>query len=198
MKRRRQRCKISSSSQFEKVIAELVPEGAGRLVMKYADSSEVADDAVVTPSDGDIREPKGISIQVRFAIGGDSQTMQQLSGGQKTMVALCLIFAIQRCDPEPFYIFDEIDAALDATHRSALANIIERQSAEKDESGKPRRPTQFITTTFRPELIRAGQQFYGVSHANKASTIRRITMAEAHRIIAEGQSRARQHAGVLV
>lgn len=35
-----------------------------------------------------------------------------------TVVALCLIFAIQRCDPAPFYIFDEIDAALDATHRS--------------------------------------------------------------------------------
>ena len=36
-----------------------------------------------------------------------------LSGGQKTLVALALIFAIQRCDPAPFYLFDEIDAALD-------------------------------------------------------------------------------------
>ena len=40
-------------------------------------------------------------------------SMQQLSGGQKTLVALALIFAIQRCDPAPFYLFDEIDAALD-------------------------------------------------------------------------------------
>lgn len=39
--------------------------------------------------------------------------MRQLSGGQKTLVALALIFAIQRCDPAPFYLFDEIDAALD-------------------------------------------------------------------------------------
>ena len=39
--------------------------------------------------------------------------MKQLSGGQKTVVALALIFAIQRCDPAPFYLFDEIDAALD-------------------------------------------------------------------------------------
>ncbi len=38
--------------------------------------------------------------------------MKQLSGGQKTLVALALIFAIQRCDPAPFYLFDEIDAAL--------------------------------------------------------------------------------------
>ena len=40
-------------------------------------------------------------------------SMKQLSGGQKTLVALALIFAIQRCDPAPFYLFDEIDAALD-------------------------------------------------------------------------------------
>jgi len=40
--------------------------------------------------------------------------MTQLSGGQKTVVALALIFAIQRCDPAPFYLFDEMDAALDS------------------------------------------------------------------------------------
>ncbi len=40
-------------------------------------------------------------------------SMKQLSGGQKTLAALALIFAIQRCDPAPFYLFDEIDAALD-------------------------------------------------------------------------------------
>ena len=119
--------------------------------------------------------------------------MAQLSGGQKTMVALCLIFALQRCDPAPFYIFDEIDAALDATHRSALAAMIEAQASDVDEHGAPRAPTQFITTTFRPELIHAGHRFYGVNHANKASTIRRITMAEAARIVGEEKSRQRQH-----
>ena len=39
--------------------------------------------------------------------------LQQLSGGQKSLVALALIFAIQRCDPGPFYLFDEVDQALD-------------------------------------------------------------------------------------
>lgn len=47
--------------------------------------------------------------------------MQQLSGGQKSLVALTLIFAIQKCDPAPFYLFDEIDQALDAQHRKAVA-----------------------------------------------------------------------------
>ena len=48
--------------------------------------------------------------------------MKQLSGGQKTLVALALIFAIQRCDPAPFYLFDEIDAALDPQYRYATVS----------------------------------------------------------------------------
>jgi len=51
--------------------------------------------------------------------------MQQLSGGQKSLVALTLIFAIQKCDPAPFYLFDEIDQALDAQHRKAVAGTTE-------------------------------------------------------------------------
>lgn len=51
--------------------------------------------------------------------------MQQLSGGQKSLVALTLIFAIQKCDPAPFYLFDEIDQALDSQHRKAVAGIHE-------------------------------------------------------------------------
>jgi hypothetical protein len=162
----------------------------------------------------------GVSIQVKFAHGGDTQSIQQLSGGQKTMVALCLIFAIQRCDaarprrareaaarggcgvraawswwtpaaprapaalagpasltarpaasplrarprrtrghacprtcpprtrarrcdPAPFYLFDEIDANLDASHRDAVARMVHGQS-NKAQGG-----TQFISTTFR-------------------------------------------------
>ena len=120
--------------------------------------------------------------------------MNQLSGGQKALVALAQIFAIQRCDPAPFYIFDEIDANLDAAHRASLAQMIERQAAEVDDEGNERPPTQFITTTFRPELIHSGDKFYGVTHRNKASTIRTIDKTEALRIIAEDQSRTRQHA----
>jgi chromosome segregation ATPase len=52
-----------------------------------------------------------VMLQVSFGMG-ETMSMKQLSGGQKTLVALALIFAIQRCDPAPFYLFDEIDAAL--------------------------------------------------------------------------------------
>lgn len=65
----------------------------------------------------------GVSIKVSFNNKVDEgMRMSQLSGGQKSLVALALIFAIQRCDPAPFYLFDEIDAALDAQYRTAVAS----------------------------------------------------------------------------
>ncbi len=72
--------------------------------------------------------------------------MKQLSGGQKTLVALALIFAIQRCDPAPFYLFDEIDAALDPQYRTTVARMLGRQA--HDETN----PAQFIVTTFHSQV----------------------------------------------
>ncbi|GAU29273.1 hypothetical protein TSUD_204670 [Trifolium subterraneum] len=63
------------------------------------------------------------TLQVSFPEQGETKYMKQLSGGQETVVALALIFAIQRCDPAPFYLFDEIDAALDPQYRTAVASI---------------------------------------------------------------------------
>jgi len=187
------------ADHFAQVFSELVAGGSGRLVMQYAPAGSGGDgpSASAGGPSGDrepVGEPVGVGIHVKFATQGDTQTMNQLSGGQKTMVALCLVFAIQRIDSAPFYIFDEIDAALDATHRAGLAAMIERQSATRDAQGRARTPTQFITTTFRPELVSAGQRFYGVTHLNKTSTVKPIQMGEAQRVIAEDQSRARQHA----
>lgn len=53
----------------------------------------------------------GIGFAVSFTGKGEAKSMEQLSGGQKALAALALIFAIQRCDPAPFYLFDEIDQA---------------------------------------------------------------------------------------
>lgn len=52
----------------------------------------------------------GVGIRVSFTgRNAEMREMNQLSGGQKSLVALALIFAIQKCDPAPFYLFDEID-----------------------------------------------------------------------------------------
>jgi structural maintenance of chromosome 3 (chondroitin sulfate proteoglycan 6) len=68
---------------------------------------------------------------------------------------------IHRCDAAPFYIVDELDQALDSTYRAAVANMIKRQSSNEEN------PTQFICSTFRPELVTAANRCYGISHQNK-------------------------------
>jgi structural maintenance of chromosome 3 (chondroitin sulfate proteoglycan 6) len=63
-----------------------------------------------------------VSIQCSFNSNQhELKDLQTLSGGQKTIVALSFIFAIQRSDPAPFYLFDEIDAALDPDYRAMVA-----------------------------------------------------------------------------
>jgi structural maintenance of chromosome 3 (chondroitin sulfate proteoglycan 6) len=107
----------------------------------------------------------GVQVRVAFTASGQQVEMNQLSGGQKALVALALIFAIQRCDPAPFYLFDEIDQALDANYRSGVARLIQKQVNSKEA------PAQFVTTTFRPELVEVASKCYGIALINKVSNI---------------------------
>lgn len=84
-------------------------------------------------------------------------------------MALALIFAIQQCDPAPFYLFDEIDANLDAAYRSAVAAMVHELAKH----------AQFITTTFRPEMLRYADKFYGVTFHDRVSHINVITREDA-------------------
>ena len=111
-----------------------------------------------------------------FNADAEPARVNQLSGGQKSLVALALIFAIQQCDPAPFYLFDEIDAALDTQYRISVANVIHRLS----------RNAQFITTTFRPELLVHADKFYGVTFVNKVSQLSCITQDDADQFV-QGQ-----------
>ena len=103
------------------------------------------------------------------------------------MCALALIFAIQETDPAPFYIFDEIDANLDAQYRTAVADHLrylsekadEDSSSEDGEGDKPNKSGQFICTTFRPEMLRVAEKVYGVTFANNVSSIRVETLENA-------------------
>jgi chromosome segregation protein len=67
----------------------------------------------------------GVTIVVRLA-KGKYFDVTSLSGGEQTMVALSLLFAIQEHKPYHFYVFDEIDAALDKRNSERLAGLLER------------------------------------------------------------------------
>ncbi|EPQ26730.1 uncharacterized protein PFL1_05709 [Pseudozyma flocculosa PF-1] len=186
------------SKYFEEVFEKLVPAGRGRLIMQRAidgANGDADEDEEGEPMDEDEEEEPevgtaaalrtkkksqidsytGVSIKVSFNSKHDEGLrIQQLSGGQKSLVALATVFAIQKCDPAPFYLFDEIDANLDAQYRTAVANMI-RELAEN---------AQFITTTFRPEMVQVASKHYGVLFdAQKVSTIRSITRDEAHEFV---------------
>ncbi|CAN7999300.1 unnamed protein product [Ixodes pacificus] len=156
------------SKYFSEVFKKLVPQGHATLLMKTeSDERESGSQESQTPS---VDNFTGVGIRVSFVgKSGEMKEMQQLSGGQKSLVALALIFAIQKCDPAPFYLFDEIDQALDSQHRKAVADMIHELC-----SG-----AQFITTTFRPELLEKADKFYGVKFRNKVSHIEAVSQEEA-------------------
>lgn len=110
---------------------------------------------------------------------------------QTGLCALALIFAIQDTDPAPFYIFDEIDANLDAQYRTAVADHLQYLARRADEETDPNddrpRGGQFICTTFRPEMLRVAEKCYGVTFANNVSSIRVESMANALEFV-EGQT----------
>ncbi|XP_047983686.1 structural maintenance of chromosomes protein 3-like [Salvia hispanica] len=174
------------AKHFREVFSELVQGGHGFLVMMKKKDMEDADndldDDEPRSVDTESRVEKyiGVKVKVSFTGQGETQSMKQLSGGQKTVVALALIFAIQRCDPAPFYLFDEIDAALDPQYRTAVGNMVRRLADMAS--------TQFITTTFRQELVKVADKIYGVTHKNRVSRVNVITKEDALDFIDHDQS----------
>ncbi|OEL37878.1 Structural maintenance of chromosomes protein 3 [Dichanthelium oligosanthes] len=190
---------------FREVFSELVQGGHGYLVMMKKKDGDAGDDDNDEdgPRDPDpegrIEKYVGVKVKaslicigcicmgmhllfilVSFTGKGETQSMKQLSGGQKTVVALTLIFAIQRCDPAPFYLFDEIDAALDPQYRTAVGNMIRRLADMAD--------TQFIATTFRPEIAKVADKIYGVTHKNRVSYINVVSKEQALDFIEHDQT----------
>lgn len=180
-------------THFREVFKEIVPLGEGDLIMRTSldageggtDDEESIDESELAKKSGKKAVPKsdvslyrGIGVKVRFSPVGENYIMSQLSGGQKALVALALIFAIQRCDPAPFYLFDELDQALDSSYRANVADLIRRQAND------PENPTQFIVSTFRPELVQKSNRWFGISHQNKMSNFHSLTKADSLHFIA--------------
>jgi len=102
----------------------------------------------------------GLNILVKVSRGRYFD-ITSLSGGEKTMVALSLIFAIQEYKPYCFYVFDEIDAALDKHNSELLAALIKKYMTTG----------QYIIVTHNDTLISEATNLYGVSMQENLSKI---------------------------
>ena len=152
------------AEHFAAVFAQLVPGGSGRLVLERDTHGA----------------PVGVAIHVAFGAAQRTQQLHQLSGGQKSLVALATVFAIQKSDPAPFYLFDEIDANLDTQYRTAVARMVHELAQD----------AQFILTTFRPELVERAQKEYGVLFGpQKVSSIVPISRADALEFVEAADTR---------
>ncbi|CAK7263711.1 Structural maintenance of chromosomes protein 3 [Sporothrix epigloea] len=176
------------SKEFATIFERLVPAGHGRLVIQRRDGrAQNADDAADEEnaagagSSSAVRRQQRRSVESYTGVGisvsfnskdmDEQQKVQQLSGGQKSLCALCLVFAIQQTDPSPMVVFDEVDANLDAQYRTAVASLL---SSISQDAG-----TQFICTTFRPEIVQVADKCYGVTFTNKTSSIGCVMTEEA-------------------
>jgi len=102
----------------------------------------------------------GIGIEVRF---GNNKTLdlKSLSGGEKTLAALAFIFSIQEFDPAPFYLMDEVDAALDKKNSELLSKLIAKYSDN----------AQYITISHNDSVISEANVIYGVSMQDGVSKV---------------------------
>ena len=89
--------------------------------------------------------------------GKKLQNMMQLSGGEKALTAIALLFAIQALKPSPFCLLDEIEAALDDSNVSRFANYLNKLTKN----------TQFIVITHRRGTMGAADRLYGITMQEK-------------------------------
>ncbi|MEK6817595.1 MAG: chromosome segregation SMC family protein [Nanoarchaeota archaeon] len=104
----------------------------------------------------------GFGVQIVLKTGhGKYFDVKSLSGGEQTLVALSLIFAIQELNPYCFYILDEIDAALDKRNSERLAGLLTKYMQKG----------QYIIITHNDEIILSANNLYGVSMHDGVSKI---------------------------
>lgn len=101
----------------------------------------------------------GLFIKLRR--NNKDYSLDALSGGEKTLVALMFIFALQLFKPAPFYILDEIDAALDKANSKRLSELISRMAND----------SQFIVVSHNDTVMSSSESVIGVSKTGGASRV---------------------------
>ena len=124
------------NSNFESVFSQLTTKGTARLELENPEK----------PLEG------GVQIMVKIA-QNKFLDIKSLSGGEKSLTALAFIFSIQDHEPAPFYLLDEVDAALDKRNSEKLSELIKRYSQK----------AQYIVITHNDSVISQADKLYGVS-----------------------------------
>ncbi|HTT16047.1 MAG TPA: chromosome segregation protein SMC [Thermoplasmata archaeon] len=94
----------------------------------------------------------GLLIEAR-PVGKTVNRLEQLSGGEKSLASLAFIFALQRYDPSPLYVLDEVDMSLDALNAENIGRMV-RRNAER---------AQFIMISLRKVTLKFARQLFGVT-----------------------------------
>ena len=94
----------------------------------------------------------GLLIRAR-PIGKTVARLEQLSGGEKSLASLAFIFALQRYDPSPLYVFDEVDMSLDGMNAEYVGRLL-RRNAER---------AQFIVISLRKVTLKFAHHLFGVT-----------------------------------
>ena len=102
----------------------------------------------------------GISYLIQFP-NKPKRESTSISGGEKTLAAIVFVLALQKLKPSPFYLFDEIDAHLDAPNSERLANILEERAKE----------SQFIMVSLKDSVVQKAKLIYGVFPKNGVSNV---------------------------
>ncbi len=140
------------AAEFDKVFKQLFGGGKGTLELM---------------EDEDILEA-GIKI-IAQPPGKKLQNMMQLSGGEKALTAISLLFAIQNLKPSPFCLLDEIEAALDDSNVGRFAQYLHKLTKN----------TQFIVITHRRGTMNAADRLYGITMQEKGvSTLVSVDLLE--------------------
>jgi chromosome segregation protein len=147
----------ATAANFEELVSQLFPGGRGRLRLVREDEGPRR---VLGGEDGEEAEPEEQDDDERFGVeiemtpaGKTMKRLSLLSGGEKSLTALAFLFAIFLARPCPFYVLDEVEAALDDLNIDRFLRLLRRYAQR----------AQFIVVTHQKRTMEAADTLYGVS-----------------------------------
>jgi chromosome segregation protein len=148
----------AAAKNFEEVVEHLFPGGRGRLRLVQSEgprpviAGEEPPEGAEPAVDPEEEPEAGVEIEVTPP-GKSTKRLSLLSGGEKSLVALAFMFAVFLARPCPFYILDEVEAALDDINIDRFLQLVRRYSDR----------AQFIVVTHQKRTMDAADTLYGVS-----------------------------------